>query len=388
MENKSIENEIIVIGAEHYNALGVIRSLGESGLKPYFILVDNNKISPSASSKYIKKVFKITTENYDDVLNILRDNFNNLEKKPIIIPTGDPVEKFLDLNYDELSKKYILPNIDGKQGAIVKCMDKYFQYELCKKYNVNVPKTWLVDLNNIDEIIDEFPEKIIIKPYISADGEKSDILVLSGLENTKRGITQFKEKGYKTAIVQEFIEYDTECSMMGISCKEKVIIPGIYSKIFMCKNKIGNSSYSKMSSVENLVENVNNIIDMVKSLKFTGLFEIEIFKKENKIYFNEMNFRNSANQYAYLGNNIPYIYIYLNIILGNEITSIKQKVDKEYYFCIEPEHLKNVKEGLLTYKEWWKHVKNSTTLIYNKADKKPFFKRIQNSIYLRITNKL
>ena len=113
-----------------------------------------------------------------------------------------------------------------------------------------------------------------------------------------------------------------------------------------------------------------------------------MFKKGDKFYFNEMNFRNSANLYAYSGDNIHYIYIYINLLLGNKIDNLKQKVDKHYFFCIEPAHLKNVKEGLLTYKECFDHIKHSTKLIYNKKDKKPFYKRIQNSIYLRLTHKL
>ena len=386
--NEEIKNKIIVIGGEHYNALGVIRSLGEQGIKPYFILIANNHISPCSSSKYVKETFNIRSEKYSDVYDFLMNNFNNEEEKPILIPTGDPVEKFLDSNYNELSKKYILPNIDSHQGEVLKHMDKNYQYELCKKFNVNVPNTWLVDLSNQNDIEKKFANKIIIKPDISADGQKSDILILEGEKNIKEGFTKFKEKGYSKVLVQEFIEYDMEYAMMGMAFNDTVIIPGINSNDYIYPNKRGNTSYAEMLPLEEFELDTKPIINMIKNMKYKGLFEVEMFKKGNKLYFNEMNFRNSANLYAYAGNEIPYIYLYINLLLNNDISGIKQKVDKHYFFCVEPAHLKNVKEGLLGINEWIKHVKKSTKLIYNKNDKKPFYKRIQNSLYLRLTNKI
>ena len=179
-----------------------------------------------------------------------------------------------------------------------------------------------------------------------------------------------------------------EYAMMGMAYKDKVIIPGINSNDFIYPNKRGNTSYAEMFPLKEFELDVTPIINMIKSMQYTGLFEIEMFKKGKELYFNEMNFRNSANLYAYSGNDIPYIYIYINLILNNDISHIKQNVDKHYFFCVEPAHLKNVREGLLSYKEWLNHVKHSTKLIYNKKDKKPFYKRIQNSIYLRLTNKV
>lgn len=385
--NDRIKNKVIVIGGEHYNALGVIRSLGEQGIEPYFILIANDYISPCSSSKYIKETFKIKSEQYSDVYDFLMNNFNNEEEKPILIPTGDPVEKFLDSNYDMLSKKYILPNIDNIQGKVLECMDKNYQHKLCEKFNVNVPNTWLIDLNDENDINQEFPNKIIIKPDVSAEGKKSDILILDG-DNKKDGFLKFKQKGYNKVLVQEFIEYDMEYAMMGMAFDDTVIIPGINSNDYIYPNKRGNTSYAEMFPLDEFELDISPIINMIKNLKYRGLFEVEMFKKGDKLYFNEMNFRNSANLYAYAGNQIPYIYLYINLLLNNDISQMKQKVDKHYFFCIEPAHLKNVKEGLLGFGEWVKHVRNSTTLIYNKKDKKPFYKRIQNSLYLRLTNKI
>lgn len=38
VRNELLNHEFIVIGYEHYNPLGVIRSLGENNIKPYLII--------------------------------------------------------------------------------------------------------------------------------------------------------------------------------------------------------------------------------------------------------------------------------------------------------------------------------------------------------------
>lgn len=379
-----INNEIIVIGGEHYNSLGVIRSLGESGINPIFILISNEKYNSTAHSKYIKRLIRIKSDDCNDVLDILDKEFNNLKEKPILIPTGDPIAKALDRNYKKLSKKYILPNINNEQGKIELYMDKKYQEKLCNKFGIKCAKSWVVELSKINNYVNKFPNKVILKPYLSADGKKSDIIILEGNENIIDGLKIFKEKGYKKVMVQEFIEYESEYCLMGMVFNDKLIIPGINNKIYTYPNNRGSSSFSEMMPIKDFPLDISSIKEMVCSLNYTGLFEIEIFKVNDEIYFNEMNLRNSANQYAYVGNEIPYIYLYINLILGNDLSEIKKEIDKHYYFCIEPLYLKNVFEGVVPFSVFLKNIFKSTKLIYNKKDKRPFFIRMKNSLCLKV----
>ena len=50
-----MEREFIVLCGEHYNPLGIIRSLGEAGIKPIAI-VKKNEFQLTSKSKYIKKL--------------------------------------------------------------------------------------------------------------------------------------------------------------------------------------------------------------------------------------------------------------------------------------------------------------------------------------------
>ena len=49
------EHMVIVFAMEHYNPLGLIRTLGRCGISPVYIAVKGRGVS-SSKSRYIKKV--------------------------------------------------------------------------------------------------------------------------------------------------------------------------------------------------------------------------------------------------------------------------------------------------------------------------------------------
>lgn len=60
MSNKYRNHLCIVFAIEHYNPLGVIRTLGEYGVHPVFIGV-KNKVRVASASKYISKCHQVDT---------------------------------------------------------------------------------------------------------------------------------------------------------------------------------------------------------------------------------------------------------------------------------------------------------------------------------------
>lgn len=374
---KKIENEVIIVGADHYNALGVIRSLGKCGINPIFLLVSNEKICFSSKSKYIKECIKISDNSL--ILPTLYDIKKKYNKKPILIPTGDPIEKLFDENYSELSEYYYLPNINEKNGEIIKLMDKTNQEKLCKKFKIKTAKSYILNINNF-KYSEVYPQKVILKPYISADGKKSDIIIANGKNEIQKSMTELKKLGYDKILMQEFINYDMEYAMMGMSYKGNVIIPGINSNDYIYPSERGNTSFATMFPVDDFMFDISNIIDMISSMNYTGLFEVETFKVGNELYFNEMNFRNSANLYGYHGDDINYILLYVLLVLGIDISKEKKYVTKKYHFCIEQHHLKNVKEGKLNIFKCLYHILISTKLIFCITDLKPWIYKIVHAI--------
>lgn len=55
-----ITNEIIILGGNHHNMLGIIRALGKEKLKSIIIITDNNKYFYTKKSKYVKNIIAQT----------------------------------------------------------------------------------------------------------------------------------------------------------------------------------------------------------------------------------------------------------------------------------------------------------------------------------------
>ena len=123
-------------------------------------------------------------------------------------------------------------------------------------------------------------------------------------------------------------------------------------------------------------------------MKYQGLFDIEIFVKGDDIYLNEINFRNSANSYAYMYGNVNIIYLSILLLTDNSIDSIPIKVKEDYYFQDEVRELKNLLCHNITLKEYIKTLKISKSfLVLNKKDLKPVFFKFIYAILRRIDNK-
>ena len=101
------EHAFVVFSEEHYNPLGVIRSLGESGLKPVAIIVKGGPLLTS-KSKYLSAVHYV--DNREQGLQILIKEYGNRQEKTFVYACDDTTEEFLDNHYDELNNKFYFFN--------------------------------------------------------------------------------------------------------------------------------------------------------------------------------------------------------------------------------------------------------------------------------------
>lgn len=324
---KEFDFDVLIIGGSHFNALGVIRSLGEKGIRPYLLVLDR-KNAYIKKSKYLKKTF-YSKNDEKEIINKLMNEISFENKKCYIVPTGDPITSIIDNNYGVLSKKYIVPNINNTQGLINKYMDKYEQYNLAQKNNFKMAKTEVIDLksNNIANTI--YP--CILKPLVSADGVKADIRICNNQIEFKNAIEEFKAKNYLSVLLQEFIDYDFELDVPGYSDGKKANIEGMIKKKNIYPAKRGSTSYGTI--VNSNIKNIDNLCKILESLKYNGIFDIELFSRKGEIYLNEINFRNSAISYGLTGAGVYVIYEW---IMSNEGVKINHNtIDAEYDFIVE-----------------------------------------------------
>ena len=99
--------EFIVFGLDHYNPLGVIRTLGEQGINPIYIVV-KHRADLGTESKYLKKCHRVAS--VEEGYELLMREYGNYPKDslPIVITTEDRSTECLDRHYEELKDKFLL----------------------------------------------------------------------------------------------------------------------------------------------------------------------------------------------------------------------------------------------------------------------------------------
>lgn len=362
--------DVIIIGSNHINTLGAIRSFGENGIRCNVILIGKKKCY-TLKSKYIKNKW-VVSEKEEELISLL-SSIKLDNNKIYLIPTSDFAAYALDKNFDSLSQKYILPNIEKKQGKIIQYMDKNIQYRIAHT-KVKMATTKELDLLNIIEEKDlsKFIP-CILKPIISAGAKKSDIVICNNFTEAKNSIEELKNKGYKRVLIQNYIDYDYECDISGISDGKNTFLSNIIKKINIYPSKRGSTSCGRVIANDNL--ELSSIIYIINELKYNGIFDVEVFVKNGEFYLNEINFRNSAVSYGLTKekNYIPYSWVMLNE--GNEI-NIANHI-KDYTFVVEDFELKSLLKREIRIREYLSHKFFAKKKIYfSLKDTKPYFYKL------------
>ena len=378
-------NEVIIIGGNHHNMLGVIRAFGEKGKLVNIIITSKHKYCYIKKSKYVKNC-DIVLENEKEILEVLEQKYKNDKNKPVLIPTSDFCALIIDKNKNKLEKNFIVPNIDNKENLIVEYMDKYKQYEFIKECGIKIAKSW--ELKITEALIPEdviFP--CIIKPLVSAYAAKSDITICQNKQELEKAIDKYKSLKYEEAILQEYIEFDQEYGLIGCCHDRKVILPGIIKKERIFPKGRGNVSFGKIDKFEDSKINFKPIINLLKKMNYSGMFDIEVFIKDKNFYLNEINFRNSGNSYLYTYENVYIVYLWYLMASNNSISNEKIKIDKSFFFTDEMLELKQLKSKNINIKQWNEARKKSkVSFLINNKDKKPVIYKFIYAIFRRIKN--
>ena len=96
-----------VIGGNHHNALGVIRSLGEKGIKPFVIIETKDKNPYILKSKYIQKGWLVRDE--QQVLELLESDDLHSDKKHVLIACSDNHSSLIIASFWKFSNLFYQP---------------------------------------------------------------------------------------------------------------------------------------------------------------------------------------------------------------------------------------------------------------------------------------
>ena len=173
---------ILIVGRNYVSNLCMARSVGSVGYEVELIRVlempptQRNRlgsIKSEVSSKYVKKYHLCVTEG--ESLSII-DKIRELikpDERPLLIPNDDLVASIVDMYFDELSKYYILPNVDNKQGEINRLMQKEIQKEIAFSAGLPIAKGCVICIENGKFIIpDTISYPCFMKPNVSKNSTK------------------------------------------------------------------------------------------------------------------------------------------------------------------------------------------------------------------------
>lgn len=362
------KHKFIVFCEDHYNPLGVVRSLGEADIRPIVILITNGKTPKLiVKSKYPLVIHKVNTK--EDGLEILISNYGkNNGIKPFVYSCSDNVCQLIDKHYDILKNDFFVFH-GREQGIVSQYLNKYAINDIAVKYGCSVLENEVLSKGEIPRKI-EYP--VLTKALTSTIYAWKDEMHICN--NAEELMNAYKQIRSDKVLVQKFINKKNEFCVDGFCFNDgkDVIIP--YYSSYKRFTDLSYGAYMEFKPFDDKVI-YDQICSILKEIGFNGIFEVEfLIDNDDNKWFLEINFRNSTWSYAYTygGYNMPYLWAMGTLFGKIDIDEICPK--KNFTAIAEYEDYEMaVKYGTMTLDEWIKEFKLADVhYFYNEQDKKPF----------------
>ncbi len=368
----------IIFCEEHYNPLGIVRSLGEAGINPIGVIIKSKKRLTS-KSKYWSKVHLV-----DSIMagfKLILNEYGNEDNKPFIYTSDDTITSLLDHNYELLKDRFIFFNA-GTSDRISNYMNKDAINNLAIKHGLNVLDAVVVEHGVIPDNL-EYP--VITKSIASTvGGWKKDVHICHSSEELK---TAYDHIEASTVLIQKYIEKKNELCIDGFSISKG---QECYFTIASNYTYILPNTYSSQMIIYNLDNSdlENKLKRMLEEVEFEGIFSIEFLVDENdELYFCEINFRNSTWSYASTcaGMNLPYLWA-SGMIEKLDRNKIYKTIPAGFNAMVEINDFKDrVLAKRISFFKWIKQLKGSNCRFYlGKHDIKPVFSLFCSTLVTKV----
>lgn len=361
--NNMFQNKVIVFGCNHQNMLGLVRSLGEKGIRPYCVCLKSSD-GFVFRSKYPALCYY--AESPQIGYQYIIDNFSTEPLKPILLSSDDVTETMFDKNATILREHFIVPAAD-KDGKVTFLMEKKNIAELAQKFGFHTPRMWVV--SSEADIIEEITFPVFTKSLKSIDGGKKEE---GKCDNKDMLLQKLRNSVSGTLLVQQYIDKETEWCFQGCTNGEWVFLPYNMKYLRYTKNAFG--GYVRLERNKKS-EFIDQICALVKETKYKGMFSVEfILGKDGIAYFTEINFRHDG--YSYFattgGANLPYIYCMSCISSGFQVNETLKEMVVGMNESTDFSQFVKTKEMSMI--EWlFQCLKADSHLLWNIRDNGPFW---------------
>lgn len=351
-----MQKKVVVIGHGYTSRLAIIRSAGMAGYDVDVVVIYYGKKARvkkplDCYSKYVNTVLYSPAGNESALVDLLVQNYLNVENKPILIPESDFSVKVVDLNFNRLKDYFLIPNIDNRQGAVVEWMDKQKQKQRATELGLNVASCSIISIRNGSyEIPYDIHYPCFPKPV---DGGKSALGRCDDVFALRNSLDCMAAVRDMDVMVEEFLNIDKEYAILGFSDGMSVVIPAVvYIEKMANGSHFGVAKNGKVLPVKGFELVLEQFKSLIKSIGFVGLFDIDFLECQGKFYFDEINLRFGGSGYAVTkaGANLPAMMAdYFTI--GNYKRQ-EYDIQNSVTFVNERTCLDDWYGGFVTYKEF------------------------------------
>ena len=182
-------------------------------------------------------------------------------------------------------------------------------------------------------------------------------------------------------MIEDFKAINKEFATLGFSDGDEVIIPGLLELL-----RIGHDSHfgvalqGRVFPVTGYEDTVERFKKLVKEIGFVGVFDIDFFESEGKLYFCELNLRFGGSGYAFtkLGVNLPVMM--MKSFLGESIDGMKKSITSESTYFNERMAVDDWYAGHISTEEFYK-IRNESAIKFIENEKDTTPQRILDIIF-------
>lgn len=357
-----MDNKVIVFGCNHQNMLGLVRSLGEKGIRPYCVCLQS-KDGLVFRSKYPNECY--WAANPQEGYNYIIEHFSNETPKPILLSSDDVTETLFDVYATELRKHFIVPASD-EDGKLTRLMSKKNIGELAIKHGFQVP--WMKIIMKGETIPADLSYPVFTKSVKSIDGGKKEEQKCSNREELEVALNNCCSDGL---LVQQFIDKVDEIDFIGYTANGEVYLPYIQHQLRFSDHAYG--GYHRFDKTENN-ELTSNIKKMLKEINFQGLFSVEfLVDRSGEWYFTEVNFRHDGHDYLITNAGINLPWLYCCAVTGKNVDLMPEVKKTSFIGMNERVDLDQfVHTKKLSFIKWfWQFITADTHIMWNWRDMGP-----------------
>lgn len=306
-----MKQKVVVIGHGYTSRLAIIRSVGMAGYDVDVVVINyganKTKDKPiDCHSKYVNRVFYSPSGDEEALVNLLINSYKDHSHKPILVPESDFAVKAIDSHLYRLQDLFLLPNIEMREGAVVEWMDKQRQKEQARAVGLTVADCKRITISGGNYVIpDDIKYPCFPKPV---DGGKKGLGRCDNKEELNKALCRMAAIRDMDVMIEDFLDIDKEYALVGFSSGKEVVIPAILHNEQMAHG--GHFGVAKQGTVlpvtgyESLIDKFKQLI---LSIGFVGLFDIDFLECQGKFYFDEINLRFGGSGYAVTkaGVNLP-----------------------------------------------------------------------------------